>query len=377
MVNHKVIFFGLLNHQHILNFSSAVKKYLGYEIIGINNNPNYLPEKKKEAESIYSQIYNVKRSNLPFLDKLQKVISSVLYFLFVDKNVDFVLFHYLSKFVYPLARISKFRGIKTSVFVFGSDFKQADDSYRKYIGKVFGIIDSIVCDSTDMLEEMKEAYPQFSTKMNCCFFGSPIVDELLQDKGTSEQSKKILMLCENNKRIVMCGYNGCKEQNHFRIIESLKLFSKEIHFLFPMTYSCDDIYRNSIRDYCDKYNLSYTILDHFLDNEEWKNYIFATDIFVHMQLSDAFSSCVAENLLLGNVVINSEWINYPDLENAGAYYITANFDNLQTIFGAILSDFYFYHEKSKTNRHIIERLKGLEYTVNKYWSAYFDSIIVS
>lgn len=374
MSKHKIIVFGLLYHQHILNFSAALKKFLGYTMIGINNNPNYRFEKEEEAKSIYTKIYNAKRCKISFLDNILKTLSSVIYFLFIDKKVDFVLFHFLSKFVYPLAKISKWRGMKTCVFVFGSDFKRANEPYLIYIGKVFRIIDYIVCDSTEMLEELKDAFPVYASKMKCCFFGSPIVDELLCDSSTPEIAKNKLQLCNKERRIVMCGYNGCKEQHHLKIIDSLKEFSGNIHFVFPMTYSCNESYRLEVKEYCEQLNLSYTILEHFLENEEWKNYLFATDIFVHMQLTDAFSACVSENLLLGNVVINSEWVNYPDLERAGAYFLTANFDNLKTVFGEVLSNYNFYHERSQSNRYIIERFKGLEYTVKNEWGPYFNSI---
>lgn len=374
MKRRRIIVFGLLNHQHVLNFSKALKEYLGYEMLGVNNNPNYLSEKSKETETIFSKIYNAQRSKIPFFDKILKSLSTITYFIVISNKVDFVLFHFLSKFIYPLAIISKWRGMKTCIFVYGSDFKRADNSYRKYIGKVFNIVSTIVCDSTDMLEEMKVDYPQYAHKMNCCFFGSPIVDELLHDNNTTIQAKEKLKICEPSKRIVMCGYNGCKEQQHLKIINSLKPFSSKVHLLFPMTYGCENDYRNEVKEYCIMNNFSFTILDKFIEDEKWRNYLFATDIFIHMQLTDAFSACVAENLLVGNIVINSEWIKYPDLDKSGAFYIPGNFNNLSLIFNDILNNYDIYLEKSANNRSIIERFKGLKYTVIHEWAPYFDSI---
>lgn len=374
MSKRKIIVFGLLNHQHVLSFSSALKKYLDYQMIGINNNPNFLNERSSASQMVFSEIYNAKRSKIHIIDSIIKSLSLVLYFLFVTKKVDFVLFHFLSQYVYPLALISRWRGIKSCVFVYGSDFKRADESYKCYINKTLAVVDSIVCDSSDMLEELKLAFPLHTSKMHCCFFGSPIVDELLQETITKFEAKQALNLCEKDRIIVMCGYNGCKEQQHLRIIDCLDIVKNKIHIVFPMTYGGDDTYRQEVIDYCEKNGISFTLLNHFLENEEWKKYIIATDIFIHMQLTDAFSACLSEQLLRGNVVINAEWIKYFDLEKAGAYYISANFDNLQTIVEDVLVDYNHYCILSKTNKDIIEQFKGLKYTVTNYWGPYFESI---
>lgn len=374
MSKHRIIVFGLLNHQHVLGFSSALKKYLNYEMIGINNNPNYLIERNKLSKTVFSEIYNARRCKNPFLDNFNKSLSTIYYFFVVNKKVDFVLFHYLSKFIYPLALISKWRGMKTCIFVYGSDFKRADNSYKAYINKTFKIVDTIVCDSSDMLEELRLSFPLHSTKMHCCFFGSPIVDELLQESKTKQEVKKELNLCAKDKVVIMCGYNGCQEQQHIRIINHLKIMNKRIHIILPMTYSADDLYMQDVIGCCRKNGISFTILNHFLENEEWKKYLIGTDVFIHMQLTDAFSACLSEQLLLGNVVINAEWLKYPDLEKAGVYYVSANFDNLQMKVEDVIANFNEYSMHSKKNKNIIERFKGLEYTVKNYWGPYFESI---
>ena len=112
----------------------------------------------------------------------------------------------------------------------------------------------------------------------------------------------------------------------------------------------------------------------FLSDEEWVSYLLMTDIFVHMQKSDAFSSTLAENLLLGHVVLNAEWLDYKDLEVNDVYYIKVSFEKLSSLIDNILKNMDKYKALAKENRNKIIRLKSLKYTISHCWIPYYKEL---
>ncbi len=364
----KLLIFGTLNHQHIQNFAKSLKRELGYSLIGVNNNSNIRAQFEAETSEIFDIHYNVTRLNNP-LDVICKFISSIICFCKGCSNkVDIVQFHFVSFYVLPLLLIAKKKQIKTSVFVYGSDMLRSGGFYHKYCDLVFNVADSVVCDSTTLCEKLKSKYLDKNDKIECVLFGSVIIDKLAE-LNLPKESYKIELNLPLNRTIVMCGYNGSRAQNHLRIIDSLKSFSNNIYFVVPMTYSGSDEYINQVDSRLKELNFQYIILTSFIDDFTWCKYTKATDIFIHMQDTDAFSSSLAEHLFVNNGVINAEWLQYKDLSDNDIYYSSANFSNLNSVFENVKAQPRIYD-----NSDSIFRLKSLKYCIRNYWSKYFDRL---
>lgn len=258
-----------------------------------------------------------------------KLFFATIAFLKLNKKYDVVQFHYINLFVVPLEIVAKAKSSKISTFVWGSDFLRAGRFMRIYLGIAFKFADSVVCDSNDVLYELEKVYPKYKYKMKCEYFGSKIIDNMLSITNSMESKK-------SDKVTIMCGYNATPAQNHEQIIQSLIPFKDDVRLIFPMTYSGDEEYKKIIADLLTKEGFDFILLKSFLSDEEWVSYLLMTDIFVHMQKSDAFSSTLAENLLLGHVVLNAEWLDYKDLEVNDVYYIKVSFEKLSSLIDNIL-----------------------------------------
>lgn len=370
----KITIFGAMYSQHVSNFVYMLKKYADYQFYGVNKKPNYIlgEEYYKQAQKAFDDIYELPQSKIWIKDIIQRSLLACVGVFKYSRKTDIVQFHAITPFVLPLAIIVKFFSkAKISSFIYGSEFLRANIIGFWCIDKVFAISDSIVCDSTFVLEKLKKHYPRYEVKMRCCYFGSSIIDKLIE----IEKDSNINRINSNNKKVIMCGYNGTKGQQHLKIISSIENVAKDFYWVFPMTYYNDDKkYIEEIRNLADDKGLDYIILDTFLTEEEWASYIFSTDIFIHMQLSDAFSSSISEHLLLGHILINGSWLSYKDLDNHGVFYISSDFESLDDNIRMCVDNYKEYEPKLKSNKEKIIKLKSLDYGIKNYWIPYFENL---
>ncbi len=361
----KLLFVGITNHHHIQNFSKSIKKNLGYEIYAINTNPNYINNKGEEG--LFFKEYTVRRFKSRIRDFFSKVFSPIKIMFSLKEHIDIVQFHLVSLYTLPLAIIAKAKGMNVSCFVWGSEFLRANWPMKCYFFFVFMISDSVVCDSAALCDKLCKAYALIKKRFCCVQFGSSVIDNLLE-------SEMPIVKKENERICVMCGYNGSEDQKHIKIMEVLQPLHNNLSLIIPMTYACGDDYRNMVRKSAEDNKFEYEVLDHFIEGEEWENYLRKTDIFIHMQSSDSFSSSVAEHLLLKHIVINADWLVYDDLDYEKVFYIRANFDNLLEKVQDAIKNRNEYIKKCEYNQERIIKLKSLNYCVNNYWKPYFESL---
>lgn len=368
-----VLIFGTLNHQHIQNFARSLKEELGYKLYGVNNNPRIRSNYEYDTVKIFENYCNVKRLD-SFLDVIYKFFSSIICFCKIcDRRIDIVQFHYVSLFVFPLLLLAKLKKKKTSVFVYGSDILRTGNLFHKYCNVVFWFADSVVCDSTTLCDKLKKDFPRSQLKIECVLFGSTIIDKL----GSLKKDKlfyKSKLNIPIGYTCLMCGYNAAKEQNHIKVLSALEGMQHQLYIVVPMTYNGTKEYISNVERWLKDHNWNYRILDTFVDDVQWCEYTVATDIFVHMQQSDAFSSSLAEHLYMGNIVINAKWLEYADLKKESILYFESTFEELLDVAVDILANYEKYYSLCVQNQKSIESMKSLKYTVINYWGPYFTRL---
>jgi glycosyltransferase involved in cell wall biosynthesis len=369
-----ITIFGLIYSQHVSNFAATLKRFGDFSFLGLNKKEDVVQGEyyHKQSKETFDEIVDLHRNKIKSLDNLQRALKSFFAIARLAKKSDIVQFHFISPFVLPLAIITKcVSKVKISAFIYGSDFLRAKKIDNWCIDKVFALSDSIVCDSTNVFDELKVRYPKHASKMNRLYFGSPIIDKLLE----GERELKSTKICNKGKKVIMCGYNATKQQQHLKILESLNRVAKEFYWVFPMTYSNDDkVYIEQVRNYAEKKELDYVILDSFLSEEEWSAYIQSTDVFIHMQVSDAFSSSISEHLMLGHILINGSWLPYKDLDDNEVFYISSDFDSLDDKLSDALSNYDVLRPKLLSNRDKVVKMKSLNYCIKNYWVPYFNKL---
>jgi len=118
-----------------------------------------------------------------------------------------------------------------------------------------------------------------------------------------------------------------------------------------MTYVRNDItYINKVKHTLSNSGFEYIVYEEYLENSEILNIRLATDIFIHIQDTDAYSATIQEFLLTDTIVFNGAWTRYPNLETNGIPYLLVN--NISDLDHDILG----YLNKSRTC-HISEDCK--------------------
>ncbi|MCS3314149.1 hypothetical protein NXX38_20720 [Bacteroides sp. BFG-637] len=132
---------------------------------------------------------------------------------------------------------------------------------------------------------------------------------------------------------ITIGYVGRPQMQQKEAIESiLKNISSTIidgvQIVIP-AYGMKEGRLQYLRHILDEKSVQYSIIPDFLGPEKVALLRSLTDIFVHPQTTDAFSSSMQECFYANAVIINGSWLHYKDIENAGAYFLSFNsFDHL-------------------------------------------------
>lgn len=132
-----------------------------------------------------------------------------------------------------------------------------------------------------------------------------------------EESKARFGICD--KYVITCGYSSAPSHRHEAIIEAVHSIKAELPdnllLLFPFTYGWGTPeYRQSIKDKCRSYGLESVFVEDYLDLEDLYTLRMATDMFVHVQLTDAGAASVMQYILCHKKIVHGSWMKYVDLE---------------------------------------------------------------
>lgn len=196
---------------------------------------------------------------------------------------------------------------------------------------------------------------------------------------TTEEAKARFGL--SGRYVITCGYNMRKAQRLEDIIDAVysvkDQLPENLTLLFMRTY------RESVNK---KVSYSQTIINKgramgfdvvmvkdYLDMEDLLKLRKATDIFVHVQTTDAGSRSVMEYVLCNKKVVHGSWIKYPYLENykPSCYFPVDKMENL----GACIVKAYRsqIEELPKEVKNIILE-RGWSHRMN-LWNDFFESLV--
>lgn len=294
-----------------------------------------------ESKSLYDNVFIAKRSfpsyiyKLPVIDKYLKYRDTVKAFMAIAKDYHVISVQFLTIQAGFLSSYYKTHGAKLIITPWGSDIYRIGAVQRCFTRNLFKVADYVtLMPNSKFGDDVKEQYDVPESKCLPLCFGSDVLDKIIQDNKSKEVCKQELLGSSENYCMVV-GYNASSAQNHLKIIEAIHevkdKLPKNTLLLLPMTYAKVESYMIEVQRALDCLGISYRIFDSYLSDEEVVNLRKSTDLFIHMQKTDAYSSSLQETLICGQTVINAEWLRYKELEQTGLPYRLANFDNLPSV----------------------------------------------
>ena len=342
----RISFWGTDREHEGDNDPDYLKCFEKYHLFSINE----IYSKFSPVKSLYS-IYLLRKDFMSFV-KSEK-------FDFI--NIHFVLYKY--SFL-----IDIFKRVSSNLVLspWGSDVYRIGRTEKFLLRFLYKSADFISGQDDKFTKDVMCLFDIPKSKLVPVLLGSATVDYILENIGTVSEKDAKSKMGLDGAYVITCGYNASPAQQHVRIIDAINSVRTELPenlvLLFPFTYNGNPEYTNEIKRKIKESNLTALFYEDFLDLPELFLLRQATDIFIHMQLSDAGSSSLREYMLCGKKVINGSWLRYEELEKDGSipYFIAKDFESLgMTIVSAYkstpisISDYVY---------KVLER-KGTKFTI--------------
>lgn len=364
----RILFVGPVTHHHLLRFTTNLFRYSDLLVDALL--VNYL----KISDSPYNKIFN------PFCNRrfFKSVKNPIVFFrlvfiIFKMNKYDVIQFHFFSKMYLLLLPFLVSKGRFISIFIWGSDFYR-NSFLSKFVLKCFiYFVDEVICDSELMCSDLKKFYPPIQCKIKYLSFGSDVLDIMKKYPITRLEAKNKLSIRKDDIVIVV-GYNLSQRQNHLDVIKNISKFERfNLCWVFPISYGGCEEYKKIMIEELAKINCNYKLIDRFLSDEEMSILRYASDIFIHIQDSDAFSSSITESLYARTILLNGEWIKYNELDNNNVYYVNVTKNNLISKLEFVLLNFDAEYGKTIDNPSRVWALKSWECNI-KYWIDNYNRI---
>ena len=184
--------------------------------------------------------------------------------------------------------------------------------------------------------------------------------------------------------VITCGYNTQKSQRHEVIIEAINevkdRLPENLTVLIPRTYVAykgkteeKDRYVDSLKEKCKLLNLDLVVVEGHLDLADLLKLRMATDIFVHIQTSDAGSRSVMEYVACNKKVVHGSWVKYAYLEDykPSCYFPV---DQLEQLGACIVKAYNGHVEELPQEVWNVILKRGWNYKMG-LWNDFFESLV--
>lgn len=345
----RVLVIGTKNSTHIMSFVDELTQ-LNYQVMLLNHKGT---QNEKKVSDFYSErqvtvIEPVTVKELP--------VGVMEYVECIRKSGDFDICHiqYLANEICLAVALCEDQFQCIIANYWGSDLLRASSKDLEVQSLLLDRAACIVVDAEVIENRVNEYFEnKYQNIVKKVRFKSYVIEELLQrNHGKADiQERKIT---------VVCGYNGNPEQQHLLIIEAIKACNisaqEQLKVIVPMTYGGTADYQKRIEEQLKGQAFESEILKKYMTNRENAQLRMRTDIFIHMQVSDAFSFSIVENLLCNNIVISAGWLDYPELQQYNMKcYEVKNIEELSSQLEDIVLHLDRYRQEVETNKAAAER----------------------
>lgn len=289
---------------------------------------NIREEYREDIEHSVNRLVLLKHRNRMIIPHLAGLLNYLSYYwcflkLYFRGHFDVVDIHFPNVFVKKAMPILKKMTDNIVITPWGSDAMRVDDEKNiKYLTQIYSQASYVtVGKDTQIGQCIITKFKVNPSKMVKLGWGGEFFDYIQEHSNdiTTETAKARFGL--SGRFVITCGYNTQREQRHEDIVNAIyevkDQLPKDLSLLFPFTYGKtpkSDKYTNAIIEKTKDLGLNVVVVDHHLDMMDLLKLRMATDIFVHIQTSDAGSRCVMEYVLCNKKVVHGAWIKYEYLE---------------------------------------------------------------
>ena len=312
---------------HIYNYIKNMLSGRGYDIYILRHSLMPIPKQYQE----YYQKNNVKiftadeeGGKRSFWSTLKRFWRKCR-FLYQLGKIDICHIHYLHRSSLLLYRLFRHNFNKLILSYWGTDILRPSMRDIKAQKKVFPYANKI----TVTVEHSRQVFwqrfgHQYDGKL--CFgrFAGGAIQAIREfSKGVTKRQCRKAFGIPDGKLCVVCGYNADPSQHQDVIMREMAMLpdgvKSRIHLLIPLQYGrIDEDYISRVKDNARQCGCSYEILEEYVPFERNAMMCLATDIYLNLRDSDAFSNAMKEQIYSGTHMIQGEWLVYEELDQCNA-----------------------------------------------------------
>ena len=263
-------------------------------------------------------------------------------YIFLKKlgKVDVCHIHYLHMQSILLYKLFK-RNFKRLVLTYwGTDVLHPSEKEIKMQKKILPDADKITVTVKNSYNVFRERFGNaYDDKLEVVHFPSgavPKIREMCENKSREECRKEIGV--PDGKLLLVCGYNADPAQRQDICLNEIALlpesYRDRLHILIPLQYGRFDLnYVEKVKQAAESCGCSYEALEEYVPFERNAVMCLATDIYLNLRVSDAFSNAMKEQITANSLMIQGDWLHYIEVDEMEAPVVKIG--DLSELHGAI------------------------------------------
>jgi hypothetical protein len=218
-----------------------------------------------------------------------------------------------------------------------------------------------------------------ASKIRLALIGVSLLDDIDRVRGSRDRFLGSLGLSAD--RVTICiGNNASPGNQHLKVIDRLsqlpEKYRSQVTVLVPLSYRpANREYRASLAAALENRQLSHHIFDTALSDREVALLRCATDILIHVPISDVFSAAMLETLYAGGLLITGTWLPYSELRGAQVSFdAISTLDDLPGAVTAVLDNFDDRRQAAMANPDRVRALVHPTQTI-RTWINIYDQLL--
>ncbi|WP_138305106.1 MULTISPECIES: hypothetical protein [Eubacteriales] len=327
----RYLIIGDANSMHIYNYVKTVlvPRNMEIHLLTLSTLPirkeyrDYYEEKGIFIHSISEKGYkNLNKKDI--LHRGLQLFEKMLLMMDVPK-VDICHVHSVYKTSMYMIRLFRFKFQKLILSYWGGDIEDLTPSVIKLREQCFKMASSITVTVKRTKEQFQELYGhKYDSKLHICRFATAGLECIrsIQKTMTRMQCRDVYHI-PKGKICITCGYSAYEAQHQDICLKQIgKLpveLKKQLYVVIPMQYGRFDLeYIDRVKKNAREANVSYEILEEYVSFRESAMLAIATDIYLHVRDTDAFSNALKEHIYASSIVIKGDWLVYRELDEMHA-----------------------------------------------------------
>lgn len=351
---------------HIYNYIKNTIDSNAYKIQGLSMSP--LASIPSDFSAFYKEhgvtlIEEATQSNDSNIIKIRKIYNQLKSL----GSFDYLHIHYVAPHYAIVIYLLRANYHKIILTFWGSDFYRSSLRSRICIIPALRVANQVTFITPNMRKQFVKKsifHRGLSKRIEVLDYGNmlfPYIDKAKESIKNDKLGSYSKFNLDSEKITITIGYIGRQQMQQKEAIDSiLKNISnriiEKVQIVVP-AYGMEEDRLQYLQQALSSKGINHIIISRFLGSKEVALLRSLTDIFVHSQTTDAFSSSMQEFFYADAIIINGSWLQYNDVKEAGAYFLSFdNFETLPKLLTEVINNIDVYKQKSTINKHIMQMM---------------------